>query len=392
MTESGHEHDILASALAKVDNGEIFSPGIFNDSKALLMKNGYDAAGIYLLDDYPDAMRLVSRYGYEAQTFPELVPVANPGKLDFELLERIGSRPGLTVHPLFASGRHVGAVALIRLESSGASSKALQSIIGVISMLAYIEIVRANCRRERLEREIFFGQSLSNRLLRRRIPESKHFRLGYELWRSLEVGGDFFDFVPVNDGRIYAFIGRCSGKGLKTVLEMVEIMHQIDRCFVGMESMADIARQVNEHLIRNKKRSNLASLCLLEVDPVKKTVRIIKAGSFALAILRPDSIQTISINHSLFLGMIGDLELREEVYEFNPGSAVFCATEGINTIRDVLDQALPATLITDTVADSLRNKPLKALINEAFERIKVMCDYSPVHDSIAAISIEFLET
>ncbi|MDR0362305.1 MAG: SpoIIE family protein phosphatase [Planctomycetota bacterium] len=387
MTESGHEHDLISSALATIENSEIFSPGIFDNTRQLLANGGFASAGIYLVDDYPDTMRLVTRFGHESRTFPEQVPIVDPNRLAPELLDCIGPRPGLSTHPLFTHGRYLGAVAVIGPEPG----KSFLSIIKVMSVLAYIEIVRANTQRERMEKEVYFAQSLTNRLLMRPVPQSKHFRAGYELWRSLEVGGDFFDFVPVKDGRMYAFIGRCSGQGVKTVFEMVEIMHHIDRCFVGMESMTEIAHQVNEHLVQIKKRSHLASLCLLEFNPLSRSMRLVKAGNFAMTIIRPDSYRMISDTSGPILGMVKDLEMEEEIFEFKPGWALFCATEGITTIRDSLDQSLPASVVAKTVENTMRERPVKALINEAFERIRLMCDNSPVHDAFAAISVEFLD-
>lgn len=389
MSESDSVYNVISSALGNLDHQTPMSPGIFENAMDMLTNIGCKAAAVYVVDDYPDAMRVIARSD-DGRYFPDFVGLEDPANPDIELATVIGPMPGLKTFKLYSHGRTLGALAVNAKGIGVKGERTLSGIVRIFSVLAYIEIIRNNCQRERTEREIFFAQALANRLMLRTPPKTEFYRLGFERLRALELGGDFFDFVPAKDGRVFAFLGRCSGTGLKTALEMVEIMHHIDRSFVGTISLSEIVANVNTHLVEIKNRTHLASLCIMEFDPYAGKMRMVRAGNFAVAVCHSGHIHSISRDSELFLGMINDLAMEEEEFEFKPGSALICATEGIFNLRNRLDQSLPAQIFDDSIKEARREKSMKSLINCAFDRIRSVSEYTLAQDSIAAISVEFL--
>lgn len=390
MTESGSDHNIIASTLATMDYQNPGQAGIFDYANAMLKSNGYHSAAVYLADEYPDVLHKVSSFG-DGNAFPEHVIINDHGELRDNGPNIFPPRKGLLTFPMFSHGRFVGVFAVVDKDGSDSNDRVLTSISHIIEMLAYIEVVRAKCQRERTERELYFAHSLINRLLIHTPPETSDFRLGFELWRTLESGGEFFDFVPIKDGRVYAFIGKCSGRGLKTALEATEIMHHIDRSFISMESLLESIHKINDHLVRVKKRSHLVSLCLFEINPATKSMRIARAGNFAISICRSGICHNISKSSGVFLGMLNHIDIQEELFEFAPGSVLFCATEGIHSLCDNLDHPLPDGVIAGAMEKALRSKAETPFVNAVFDQIKALCDFSMQRNPVAAISVEFRE-
>lgn len=389
MIDSDSVYHAISTALGTLDHREATDVGIFDDAISMLQNIGYDAAAVYIIDDYPDALRLGAECG-NAGRFPEMIPIPDEVPPDVAVEMFFEDEPDIYAFPLFCYGQKMGALA-VRADKNPRTDKALTATTKIFSVLAYIDMVRTNCQRERAEREIYFAQALTNRLMLQEPPETEYYRLGFERWRALEVGGDFYDFIPVKDGRVYAFIGRCSGKGMKTALQMVEIMHHIDRSFVSQGDMLDIVREVNQHLVKIKNRTHLASLCLMEMDPYAEKVRLVRTGNFGIAICHPDHLHNISSEGELFLGMINNLEMAEEEFEFKPGSAIICATEGIFSIKNRLDQTLTAAVFDTSIQEAHADNSMKALINLTFDRIRHASDFTRAQESIAAISIEFMD-
>lgn len=390
MKEAEDVNQVISNALANLDHREPLSPGIFENAMAMLDNIGCSAAAVYLVDEFPDAMRVVARSD-DGLLFPDFIGLNDPGDPEGELVKTLGTKSGLKTFKLYSHGQTLGALAVATDKLVPGGERALNAIVRIFSILGYIEVVRANCQRERVEREIYFAQALANRLMLREAPKTEYYRLGFERWRALEVGGDFFDFIPAKDGRVFAFIGRCSGTGMKTALEMVEIMHHIDRSFVGNVSLPEIVANVNRHLVEIRHRAHLASLCIFEFNPFTEKVRLVRAGNFAIAICHSGHLHNISWEDDLFLGMLANMEINEEEYEFKPGSALICATEGIFGLQNRLDQTLPLQVFDNSIKEARKDKSMNALINDAFERIKSVSEFTHAQDSIAAISIEFLD-
>ncbi len=391
MNERYSVSEAIPAALSSLERSQDQGVGIFENAISMLHNLGYDNSAVYVSDDYHEALRLASRSGTDGY-FPDLIPMEEDEGIEASLNAEFVDVPDLQIYPLHCHGQELGALVVAAGSKPEADEKVLVSISRIFSVLAYIDMVKVNCQRERLEKEVFFAQALASRLMAMEPPQSQYFRMGVERWRTLDISGDFFDLVPIKDGRVYAYIGRCSGKGLKTALEMTEIMHYLNRCMVGLDSLKDIAAAVNRHLVEIKKRTHLASLCLIEFDPLAEKVSMVRAGNFITAIYNRDSFNNISKDEKMFLGMFKDINLEEEVYDFKPGSALICATEGVFTIQNRHNQTLPAELFNSTVQEVQNNcDQEKALVNAAFERLKTVDEYTHTQESMIAISVEFLK-
>lgn len=389
MEHSEDVYQIISSALSALDHRDPPHMGIFENALAMMRNIGYDDMAVYIIDEFPEAMRLVAQNGDE-EIFSEFIPVEDGETAEQAVRADLAHETDIWTFPLFNQGKCVGAL-VVKSAKRADEDKTLSAVVKIFAVLAYIDTVRTNCQRERTEREIYFAQALANRLMMREAPAAKHYRLGFERWRTLEVGGDFFDFIPVKDGRVFAFIGKCSGTGMKTALETVEIMHHVDRCFVGMNDLPEIISQVNRHLVQIKNRAHLASLCIMEFDPYEEKVRLVRAGNFGLAIAHQGHLHNISREGEVFLGMVANLEMREEEYEFKPGSALICATEGIFGITNRHEQTMPAAEFDQTIEEARRAESSRALVNVALDKIRAAGGYNHAQNSIAAISVEFLK-
>ena len=74
--------------------------------------------------------------------------------------------------------------------------------------------------RERVEHELRLAQNIQQSLLPKEAPAVPGWQMGTHYRPAREVGGDFYDFMPFEDGRIGIVIGDVSGKGMPAALVM----------------------------------------------------------------------------------------------------------------------------------------------------------------------------
>lgn len=361
----------------------------FEGARELLDKLGFSAAAVYFTDAYPDRMRLVCRHG-DSDRFPSsIVPTARK-KLDKELAARIGNVPGLQIAMLSSKGLELGALAALPKRRKPALTDAEFAVIAkTLSIMAYIERLRDNNLRERQEKDLFFAQALTNRLLISRPPEVKNLRIGFRHVRSLAAGGDFFDFIPTADGGLAGFIGCCNGDGLRTVMEVTSIMRVTHRACNGSDCLRGALLAVNDFLVKEKKRAHQASLCLFRVDMEKRQLHLVKSGCLGILLSGPDrGIINSSTSGSMFLGMVPRPKVRDETYDFIPGSSLFCVTEGFYTAKNFRNEPSELHGLVRTVGEALERKRRPALANAVFERLENDDTDTPSPRSMLAISIE----
>ncbi|MCC8108427.1 MAG: SpoIIE family protein phosphatase [Planctomycetes bacterium] len=383
---------IIKATLGTFEHRQSFTPGMFEPLRPLLAELGYTAAAIYITDDYPDRMHRVFGYG-EASPFPGLVVMTKRKSLHKELENQVRDVPGVMTAQLFSHDRELGAVAVVHpTPRSAASREAFSVLVESLSVMAYIERIRKNDRREREEREVFFAQSLTSRLLVREVPKMKHLRLGYKHERSLEAGGDFYDFVPEKDGVLFGFFGCCSGTGLRTVLEVTSIMRLIFKTTAVSDNLADILRSVNRYLVRDKRRAYQASLAAFRVDVRRRRLRLAKAGRLGMLVCGP-GVEVINLTApgSTFLGMIDKPEIHEDEYRFEPGQGLFAVTEGFYTSRNCQKAHGDMNWFLQAVEATLAKKRKIDLANAIFNDL-TPCAESETQPapSMLALSVEYL--
>ncbi len=382
--------DIIKTALGTFDYRQSFSPGMFEPLKPLFHKLGYTAAAVYIAEDYPDRMRLQSLYG-DGTTFPEYIPLDGHASLNDCLRERLSDVPNLLTGRLFSHGRELGALAVIAKNSADQDAREAFAVLAQsMSIMAYIERIRTNSTREREERDIFFSQSLTSRLLIANPPAVKNLRIGIEFIRTLEARGDFYDFVSSGEGKLRGFFGCCNGRGLRTVLEVTSIMREVHRAAQMHESPAAILKQVNRMLVDEKKRAHQASLCFFDIDCQSNSIRLAKAGYLGLLLCGPGSkLQNISTFGSLFLGMAIKPKIHDETFAFEQGNALFGVTEGFYSSRNCLGAQPQMHWFLSALASTLEMKRKKPLVKQLFENLDNAADLNTKPtDALLALSVE----
>lgn len=383
--------DIVQTALGTFDHRQPYSPGMFEPLKPLFRKLGYESAAVYIADDYPDRMTLAAGYGGE-KWFPQFILKNRHKTLYDEARADIGSVPGMMLKPLFSHDRELGVLAVTcKSARSQKAQEAFDTLARSISIMAYVERIRTNGKRERQERDVFFAQSLTNRLLVKKAPHHRELRLGFEFARSLEAGGDFFDFIPKPDGNLLGYIGSCSGKGLRTVLEVASIMREINHACASISDVADGLKQANDFLVKEMHRAHQASLALFHIDIHARKLRIAKSGRLGLLLCGPDgSVDNISASGSLFLGMVDRPRFREEEYDFAPGQALFCVTEGFYSSRNIMGARPQMHWFLEAISHTMERKRKTPLANAIFDDVNRQHDHTNRPDeSMLAVSVEF---
>lgn len=391
MSEKNELLEVVQTALGTLECRQSFSPGMFEPLAPLFKKLGYESVAVYIADDYPDRMHLISGYGGGAW-FPPYVALNGKGSLFDQLMVHLKHVPGVLAAKLFSHGRELGALAVTVADNGEARVRdAFQALVQSLSVMAYVERIRTNDHRERHERELFFAQSLTNRLLIRQAPTVKGLRLGFEFNRSLEAGGDFFDLMPVGRDGLLGFIGCCNGSGLRTVLEVASIMREVHRACQGTDNLSEVLFQVNDLLVKETHRAHQASLCVFRVDTGDRTVRLAKAGRLGLLLCGPGgTINNISAPGGLFLGMAPKPKFREERFDFAPGQALFCVTEGLYSSLNVMNVKPQLHWFLSALETVLESRPKIPLVNAVFANLDSATDFATrPREPMLALSVEF---
>ena len=103
-----------------------------------------------------------------------------------------------------------------------------------------------------------------------------------------EVGGDFYDVVPLPDGRVALFVGDVMGRGVEAAASMA-LMRASVRAYIATDPLPDVVLTKLDRMLAAYGDDQFVTLAYLLVDPARNELLVANAGHPAPIILRADS-------------------------------------------------------------------------------------------------------
>src|SRR5215213_2447870 len=149
-----------------------------------------------------------------------------------------------------------------------------------LSELRGLGLEQAERERERIEQELLVARRIQQATLPKGVPELEGWQI-YPLYKpAREVGGNFYDFHLLSEGRLGLVVGDATGKGVPAALVMASTcgMLQLAARALNSPSPGEVLAQVNETLVA-RIPSNMFVTCFYAIlDPKSASLRYANAG------------------------------------------------------------------------------------------------------------------
>jgi hypothetical protein len=182
-----------------------------------------------------------------------------------------------------------------------------------------------------LEQDLAAAGTVQRTFLPETIGEnSAGVRVVTEYMPAYAVGGDFYDFVDLGNGRVMGVIGDVSGKGVTAALTMGRVSADIRRLATEVSGPAELLERLNHTLsVRMQDDRFVTALCVLLDVPNKKWV-FANAGH-VLPLLRRSTgvVSRVAYSSGPPLGIVAHAQYREETISVAAKDILLLATDGV---------------------------------------------------------------
>ena len=188
--------------------------------------------------------------------------------------------------------------------------------------------------RERVEQELRVAQRIQHALLPRDLPELEGWKIAYDYRPAREVGGDFYDFLPLSDGRLGVIIGDVSGKGIPAALVMANtqsVLRAIARR--GDIAPGRVLAEANEVLFTYLPPNMFATCFYAVLDPTEGRLRYANAGH-NLPCCWHEGLATDLRASGMPLGLMPTMDYEEKERTLAPGDGVLLYSDGLIEAHD----------------------------------------------------------
>src|SRR5713226_381471 len=147
-------------------------------------------------------------------------------------------------------------------------------------------IGREMAQRERLNRELEIAREVQEHLFPQRLPSVPGLDYCGQCRPAREVGGDYYDFLDLPEGRLGVAIGDVSGKGIGAALMMASLEASLRAQASVGHNLAELRKRVNSLDYEASSANRYATLFYSEYDPRSRQLSYVNAGHNPPVILR----------------------------------------------------------------------------------------------------------
>src|SRR5947209_5124974 len=265
---------------------------------------------------------------------------------------------------------------------------------------AALELARLHesaVQRERIQRDLELGESVQRAFLPQRLPEVNGYQFFAQYKSALTIGGDYYDFIALPEGRWAVLLGDVAGKGVPAALLMAKLSAEARACLLtsggdpvkGVSALNDVLAQL--FLAGNMDRFVTFTAAVL--DPTANVVTILNAGHMPPLLYCPGTGTLVdAIDAELGgppLGLVEGFGYEAAQVTLQPGDSLLLYTDGVSDATNGQNQAFAMkgirdALLDDSVVASAPPRP-DVIGRQLLEAVRRHSAGRPQNDDIAIV-------
>jgi sigma-B regulation protein RsbU (phosphoserine phosphatase) len=188
--------------------------------------------------------------------------------------------------------------------------------------------------RAQLESELETARKIQEKLLPREMPQLSGFEIAGTSLPSMQVGGDYFDFLDLGKGQLGIAIGDVSGKGIPAALLMANLQASLHAQTLETGKVAEVVSRINNLLVRSTESNMFATFFYGLLDKNTSTFTSTNAGHNPPLLLQTDGKIERLETGDLVLGFLPDQQYSQLTTSLQVGDVLVLYTDGITEARD----------------------------------------------------------
>jgi phosphoserine phosphatase RsbU/P len=257
------------------------------------------------------------------------------------------------------------------------------------------ELRKADTDRERLiavQRDLQTAAEIQRSFLPPPLPAAAGdpFTLHAAMLPARAVGGDFYDYFPLGDGRLGVVIGDVSGKGVPAALFMA-VSRTLTRtvaltgCAPG-ECLTEVNRQL---LLQGDGSSSMfVTLFYAVLDVRSGELLHSNGGHLPPFLLRPGEGPEILPGRGRLVGALDDAAWETRRAQLRPGDTLFLYTDGITEARNGTDAFFSGRGLQEALARWGRSAP-ERLVHGVLDEVRRFAAHTPQSDDLTALALHY---
>jgi phosphoserine phosphatase RsbU/P len=287
------------------------------------------------------------------------------------LLQRVRSMMAV---PLQTGDRVIG---LIYVDNGSVLRPFSQDDLDLLTVMANVAAIRIENARlaevEQSEKLMEADLSQASEIQRSLLPTEPPAYDGWELaginLPCRTVGGDYFDFIPYQDGRLAVVVGDVSGKGLPAALLMSSLQARVQMLRESNPSPGQAVGTLNRSLTERCPLGKFITFFYALLDPPSGALEYSNAGhNYPLILRKNGTVETLTGN-GLVMGLFSAVHYEVKKTKLAPGDMLVLYSDGVTEAADSADVEFGENGLAEFLS-ARRTVRCEDIVNQLVEHIR----------------------
>lgn len=236
----------------------------------------------------------------------------------------------------------------------------------------------------RAAQELEIAKQVQARLFPQTLPPLKTLEYAGTCIQAHKVGGDYYDYLDLGQGRLGLVIGDISGKGIAAALLMANLQANLrSQCAIALDQPQRLLRSVNRLFCENTPDGAFATLFFAEYDDNVGRLRYANCGHLSALLLRGDNTLERLDSTATVLGIFKEWDCSIGECQLHPGDTLALYTDGITESYNCAEEEFGESRLIEALRRH-RELPSPALLASIVADVQRFSPHEQ-HDDITLI-------
>ena len=294
--------------------------------------------------------------------------------------------------PMVCKGKMTGLLAVFNKKTAGGFSADDQRLLAIIASESAQVIENARLAEKEkallhVQEELRLAYEIQTNLLPKEAPQLCGYDIAGKNTPAKEVGGDYFDFLAVEEHRLAFCLGDVSGKGLPAAMLMANLQAAVRSQAMAGTSLTSCLERANALLFRNTSPEKFATLFFGCLDAASHILHYCNAGHNHPFLIKNEK-KTLRLSAGgLALGCFESFPFEESRVALNPGDELIVFSDGISEAVNGAGAEFSEARICELSAAN-REMPAAALIETIFAAVGEHARNQPQMDDMTMVVVK----
>lgn len=352
---------------------------------------------LVLFSNENDSWKCILKYGVgdeynDINVERDLLSIKEIGTINFS--QKRLSKAFEIVIPVFHKSHPLAYVLIGDLEDKVEVSPAIKHLPFVQTLTSIIvvaienkKLARDTIRQAAMRKELELASEMQSMLFPSTLPKDKNIDTAAFYLPHQQVGGDYYDFIWLNENECAFCVADVSGKGVAAALLMSNFQANLRVLFHHTSTLTELVRELNAKVMANAKGEKFITLFIAKYNLITRTLTYVNAAHNPPLIASGNSISTLKIGCT-GLGMFDEIDkIKEGIVNISPGTTIVCYTDGLTELENDKGEDFGI----DSLKDLIKNNPKLNMMELNVRIMETVMNYKqsrPYIDDIALFSIK----